>query len=172
MAIKRIYSAGGIVLKRVNGEVKVLLTQHSGHMGWEFPKGHIEVGETAQIAAVREVEEEAGVVAEILEKAGDYEYFYFERINPDANAKDYERKSENLDRQGKSLYFEGKERVLKKLTYFFMKYAGEGEATTAYEVSDKIWLAVGEVEDQLTFKSTKELWKSAQDKVEELGAKI
>ncbi len=159
-------------MRNFDGIVKVLLTQHSGHKGWEFPKGHIEVGETAQIAAVREVEEEAGVVAEVLEKAGEYEYFYFERINPDVDTKDDERKSENLDRQGKSLYFEGKEKVLKKLTYFFMKYMRDGEATTAYEVSDKKWLVADEVGDQLTFKSTKELWESVKRKVEELGAKI
>ena len=76
--MKRIYSAGGIVLQRVEGHVMVLLTQHSGHHGWEFPKGHIEIGESAQIAAVREVQEESGVVAEVLKKAGDCEYFYFE----------------------------------------------------------------------------------------------
>lgn len=41
---------------------QVLLLQHvSGH--WVFPKGHVERGETQLQAALREVEEEAGVRA-------------------------------------------------------------------------------------------------------------
>ncbi len=137
MAIKRIFSAGGIVLRKVGGEVKVLLTQHSGHKGWGFPKGHIEIGESSEQAAVREVEEEAGVKAEVLEKAGECQYFYF-----DAGS-----------------------RVLKTVTYYLMKFIEQGEATTAYEVSDKVWLLVGEVEDKLTYKGTKEVWTKAKGKI-------
>ena len=144
MAIKRIFSAGGVVLRKIDGEVKVLLTQHSGHKGWEFPKGHIEVGESSKDAALREVEEEAGVKAEVIEKAGDCDYFYFE----------------------------DKQRVLKKITYYFMKYVGEGEASTAFEVMDQAWLPVGEVGDKLTFKSSKDLWEKVKDKVEQLTINI
>lgn len=139
MSIKRIFSAGGIVLNKIDGEVKVLLTQHSGHKGWEFPKGHIEIGESSEQAALREVEEEAGVKAEVLEKAGECQYFYFE----------------------------DKERVLKTVTFYLMKYLGEGEATTAYEVSDMVWLPVADVEDKLTYKGTKEVWADVKGKIEE-----
>jgi diadenosine hexaphosphate hydrolase (ATP-forming) len=49
--------AGGVV---VNYEGKVLLIRH--HNGtWVFPKGHVDPGETPLEAALREVEEEAGV---------------------------------------------------------------------------------------------------------------
>lgn len=144
MAIKRVFSAGGIVLRKTDAEVKVLLTQHSGHRGWEFPKGHIELGESAQDAAVREVEEESGVKAEILEKAGQVEYFYYEN----------------------------KEKAFKKVTYFFMKYVGDGEATTADEVSNIEWLEVNKVGVRLTFKSSKKLWQEVIVKVEELASRI
>lgn len=137
MPIKRIYSAGGIVVRDFNGEKKVLVTQHSKHKGWDFPKGHIELGESADQAAVREVEEETGVKAEIIEKVGATEYFYFEE----------------------------KQKVLKTVVYFLMKYQGDGEATTAFEVSDMVWLRPEEVEDKLTFKDTKELWKKAKTKI-------
>jgi 8-oxo-dGTP diphosphatase len=142
--IKRIFSAGGIVLKKVDGEVKVLLTQHSRHKGWEFPKGHIEIGESSEQAALREVEEEAGVKAEILEKVGETQYFYFE----------------------------DKVRVLKTVTFYLMKYLDDCEATTAYEVSGMVWLSIGDVEDKLTYKGTKEVWAEAKGKVEELLVKI
>ncbi len=141
MSIKRIFSAGGIVLKEEKDGPKILVTQHSGHKGWDFPKGHREIYESEEQAALREVEEEAGVKAEILERAGQTQYFYFE----------------------------GGEKVLKTVVFYLMKYAGEGEATTAFEVSDKKWLPLNEVEGQLTFKDTKEMWRKVREKIEKLG---
>ena len=135
--IKRIFSAGGMVFRKIDGKVEVLLTQHSGHKGWEFPKGHIEIGESAEDAAIREVEEESGVRAEVLARLGNIEYFYFESGS----------------------------RVLKTVTYFAMKYLEEGKATTAFEVSGMIWLPVGEVEEKLTFKNTKKFWQEVQGKL-------
>lgn len=47
-----------------NGSGEVLLIRYPGRRGsWDFPKGHIDPGETNQIAAVREVLEEGGVTA-------------------------------------------------------------------------------------------------------------
>ena len=45
-----------------NAQGEVLLLKHKSG-SWVFPKGHIDPGETALQAALREVEEEAGVVA-------------------------------------------------------------------------------------------------------------
>lgn len=59
--------AGGIVVRTVEKEPEYLLV--SARLNPEhilFPKGHIEPGETAEQAALREVREEAGVIAEIL----------------------------------------------------------------------------------------------------------
>jgi diadenosine hexaphosphate hydrolase (ATP-forming) len=57
--MKIVEGAGGIVFNKV-GQVLVL-----GHRNgtWVFPKGHIDPGETHIVAAIREVEEESGVVA-------------------------------------------------------------------------------------------------------------
>ncbi len=134
MPLKRVFSAGGIVLRRSTKGIEVLVTQHSGHKGWEFPKGHLEVDESSQQAALREVEEEAGVVAKVLEKVDKIEYFYYE----------------------------DKQKVLKTVVYFLMEYVGEVKATTAFEVMDKAWLPLDEVEGRLTFGDTKELWKKAE----------
>ena len=41
---------------------------------WVLPKGHIEAKETAEAAAVREVQEEAGVHAAVVARAGESEY--------------------------------------------------------------------------------------------------
>lgn len=67
--------AGGVVARTVNGEREYLIVEASTSRGvWVLPKGHIEPGETAEAAAVREVEEEAGVRAAIVAPAGESEY--------------------------------------------------------------------------------------------------
>lgn len=43
---------------------------------WLFPKGHIEKGETAATAAVREALEEAGIVATALSKIGNTSFIH------------------------------------------------------------------------------------------------
>ena len=59
----------------MNEEPEYLLVEASRRPGlWVLPKGHIEAGETAEAAAVREVEEEAGVRAAIVAPAGESEY--------------------------------------------------------------------------------------------------
>ena len=44
-----------------------------------LPKGHLDEGETDEAAAIREVAEETGVTAELIEKLGDVEYSYERR---------------------------------------------------------------------------------------------
>lgn len=63
----RHYFSAGIVTYRSteNGPVYLLLHYTSGH--WDFPKGKLEVGETAHQAALRELEEETGLSAIIHE---------------------------------------------------------------------------------------------------------
>lgn len=67
--------AGGVVARIVDGQREYLLVEASKVRGlWVLPKGHIEPGETAEAAAVREVEEEAGVRGAIIARAGESEY--------------------------------------------------------------------------------------------------
>lgn len=54
---KPIPGAGGVVFNKAG---KVLLIKHR-RGEWVFPKGHVDDGETLLEAAIREVEEEAGV---------------------------------------------------------------------------------------------------------------
>lgn len=55
-------AAGGVVQNECG---ELLMIELRGR--WDLPKGHIEVGEEASVAALREVEEETGVVAELLD---------------------------------------------------------------------------------------------------------
>lgn len=64
--VEREKSCGAIVFRK-NKEIKYLLLykKASDHYreAWDFPKGNVEKGETAQEVAAREVEEEAGIKA-------------------------------------------------------------------------------------------------------------
>ena len=67
--------AGGVVARIISGEREYLLVEASSRRGeWVLPKGHIEPGETPEAAAVREVEEEAGVCSDVVAQAGESEY--------------------------------------------------------------------------------------------------
>jgi 8-oxo-dGTP pyrophosphatase MutT (NUDIX family) len=60
--------AGGVVYRMSGASPEVLLvTARRDHSVWVLPKGHIEPGETPEQTAVREVLEEAGVTAFIVE---------------------------------------------------------------------------------------------------------
>jgi len=65
--MNKVTSAGGFVIK--DNKV-LLLVLDSGK--YAIPKGHVEAGETFEEAAIREVEEETGVKAEIIRYLGDY----------------------------------------------------------------------------------------------------
>jgi len=53
-------SAGGVVFRVDDGQPLYLLIRDS-YQNWGFPKGHLEMGELAEAAALREVSEETGL---------------------------------------------------------------------------------------------------------------
>ena len=63
--------AGGIVYRSRGSNFQILLvTAKRNPSAWIFPKGHIEDGETPEEAALREVEEEAGVAGKVVGPVG------------------------------------------------------------------------------------------------------
>ena len=60
---KEVFAAGGVVESQKDELLMIELRNR-----WDLPKGHIEAGESESVAAIREVEEETGVVAEIIGK--------------------------------------------------------------------------------------------------------
>ncbi|MBI1888726.1 MAG: NUDIX domain-containing protein [Candidatus Spechtbacteria bacterium] len=70
-------SAGAVIFYRSEKKIEYLLLQHElGH--WDFPKGHIEKGETVIGAALREIREETGLsgIAFFPEFKEHIKYFY------------------------------------------------------------------------------------------------
>ncbi len=66
--VGREVSAGGVV-RRGNSVLMVKVRNLKGEKLWTFPKGHVDPGETAREAALREVEEETGWRCRITRRA-------------------------------------------------------------------------------------------------------
>jgi 8-oxo-dGTP diphosphatase len=58
---KRVEAAGGVVLRRRDGEPEVAVVHRPRYDDWSLPKGKLESGESFEQAALREVEEETGI---------------------------------------------------------------------------------------------------------------
>ena len=128
--MKREFSAGGIIF---NSNGRVLVTQHSQNKHWSFPKGLIDPGQTSQGAALREVKEEGGVEAGIIDKVGYSKYVY--TLNG--------------------------EKIFKVVTYFLMKYISGDIKDHDWEVSDIGWYTPKDALKQLSFSQDKVLLKKA-----------
>jgi len=64
--------AGGIVVRKNGDRLSVLLVRAKRDPNvWIFPKGHIEPGETAADAALRETREESGVDGDLVKPIGE-----------------------------------------------------------------------------------------------------
>ncbi len=140
MKVKHQTSAGGIVFKNVSrSKFHVsrlwLITQHSQHKGWVFPKGlvgdHAE-DEAMEQAALREVEEEGGVKAKIISDKpiiANYQYVW----------------------QGT---------LIKKTVYYFlMEYVSGDPNNHDWEMMDAKFVTEDEVKKTLTYPSDKEAFE-------------
>jgi 8-oxo-dGTP pyrophosphatase MutT (NUDIX family) len=68
-------SAGGIVYKRENHNVKILMIEDKYHK-LTIPKGKQEAGETLEETAIREIEEETGILGNIVQPLSKIYYHY------------------------------------------------------------------------------------------------
>ncbi len=130
------FSAGGIVYKKEQDKIFVLLSQHSQHHGWVFPKGligdHVE-GEDKETTALREVEEETGAKGKIIKALTPVTYWF---------------------------KLEG-ELIKKTVYYFLMEFVGGDTSKHDHEMEAVEWLPKDEVEKRLTYKSDKQAWQEA-----------
>ena len=66
-------SAGGLVLRIEDGQAWAALIgrlDRRKRLIWSMPKGHVEEGETAEQAAVREASEETGILSRVIAPLG------------------------------------------------------------------------------------------------------
>jgi len=58
-------AAGGVIVREADGEPQVAVVHRSRYDDWSLPKGKLMEGESAEQAALREVEEETGIRCEL-----------------------------------------------------------------------------------------------------------
>jgi 8-oxo-dGTP pyrophosphatase MutT (NUDIX family) len=129
----REFSAGGVVVRRFHGRPFVAAVRVKNGTVLALPKGHIDPGETAAEAAAREVREETGVEAALVEKLGDIRYWY--------------------QRDG--------ERVLKVVSFFLFRYRSGSVRNHDEEVDAAEWVPLAEAPRLLTYKGEREMAEAA-----------
>ena len=67
----RVEAAGGVV---VDGDGRVCLVHRPRYDDWSLPKGKLDAGESFEQAALREVEEETGLVCSLEDELASTEY--------------------------------------------------------------------------------------------------
>jgi mutator protein MutT len=96
---------------------------------WSLPKGHIEVGETPEQAAIREVEEETGITSEITKSIGVIDFWFMA----------------------------GGKRIHKTVHHFIFREVS-GELTPQItEVDEVSWFPLSEIVERLAYPDEKKL---------------
>ncbi len=125
-------SAGGLVLDRHGDQPRAALIarrDRQGHLVWSLPKGHIEKGETAEDAAVREVFEETGIRGVIVASLGTIDFWFM------------------ADNQ----------RIHKTVHHFLLDACGGALSDEDAEVVEVAWVPLDEVADRLRYADERRL---------------
>jgi 8-oxo-dGTP pyrophosphatase MutT (NUDIX family) len=123
-------SAGGVVV-RGDELIAIVPTRRAadGSAVLGLPKGHIDPGESALQAAIREVREEAGVDVELIRELGEVRYWY--------------------SRDGRA--------VPKAVVFYLFRYLGGDPADHDDEVQEARWMALAEARTALSYETEREI---------------
>ena len=144
--VKREFSAGGVLVRRLRGEWVFAAIRPAGKPEglWALPKGRIDEGESAEATAVREVAEETGAEGTSAGKLGDIRYVFT---------------------------WSG-ERVFKVVSFFLVRYThgrlGDLAPETAHEVDEVRWLPLADAPGLLAYKGEREMAAKALEAVRAL----
>ena len=128
------FSAGGVVVR--DGRCIVIVPTRRAADGSKvlaLPKGHPDGDESAADAALREVREETGVEATLVEKLGDIRYWYMR----------------------------GGRRISKIVTFFLLDYVSGELDDHDHEVEHAEWIPLDEAARALTYKGERDMAAAA-----------
>lgn len=133
MVFIRDHSAGGVVFRKGEGEVEILLVATKERTRWQLPKGRVEPEESPQKAAEREVREEGGVDGEVICPLDTISYWY---------------------------YWEGKKHR-KLVDFFLLRYQSGDPQNHDWEVDDASFFSASEALKLLTFPTERKVVERA-----------
>jgi 8-oxo-dGTP pyrophosphatase MutT (NUDIX family) len=137
--VKREFSAGGVVVRRLRGGWHMAAIKPGGKEVWALPKGLIGPGEKPAETAAREVTEETGIEARLVEKLGDVRYVYT---------------------------WEG-ERIFKVVSFYLFRYLrgrlGDIPPEHAHEVDAARWLPLADAPRLLAYGGEREMAERARN---------
>ena len=140
-------SAGGVAFRRSDSKPEVAIASVKPKLRWQLPKGIVDPGEAPQVAAVREVREEAGVETELIKLIETIEYWY--------------RSVKN----GKPV------RYHKFVHFYLMEYRNGDVSNHDQEVEEARWVSCEEAVELLDFKSEREVVEKARVMIGAMGKK-
>jgi mutator protein MutT len=136
----RVVRCVGAVIHDPTGRLLLIRRGHDPHRGlWSLPGGRIEAGESPEQAVVREVREETGLEAELVERLGDVKYWYVR----------------------------GGERVMKIVAFFLFRYRSGSVENHDHEVEEALWIPLDEAPRRLAYKGEREMAEAAISRVGE-----
>ncbi|MGC8648779.1 MAG: uracil-DNA glycosylase family protein [Candidatus Micrarchaeia archaeon] len=138
------FSAGAVIWKKDNNK-RYFLVLIKENNEYDIPKGHIEKGETAEIAALREVKEETNLDVKFIP-------FFKHTIQ--------------------WWFVENGEKIKKYATFFLAERLKEEDIKVSFEHKSYKWLTVEEIEKTIPFKTTIELIKTANDYLNRIDAMV
>ena len=138
------HSSGGAVIDLRDGAPFVAMIATRGRTRWGLPKGAVSAGETSEQAALREVQEETGLDAEIVGRLDTIEYFF---------------------RAGDTL-------IKKSVDFYLMNFIGGTLTPQLSEVDDVEWVELPEAIQRASFDSERKLLEMAQQEIETVRASL
>jgi len=135
------HSSGGAVIDLRDGVPFVAMIATRGRSRWGLPKGAVSPGETSEQAALREVQEETGLDAEVIGLLDTIEYFF---------------------RAGDAL-------IKKSVDFYLMRYTGGTMTPQLSEVDDVEWVALPEAIRRASFDSERKLLSLALEQIESVA---
>lgn len=135
---ERQVSAGGVAFRRHGDRLEIALIAVGEKGRWQLPKGLVGPDERPEVAALREVREEAGIETELIQPIDTVEYWYYGQ-----------RRGERI-------------RYHKFVHFYLLRYQAGDVQDHDDEVSEARWVPIAQARELLAFANEKRVVDQAQ----------